>query len=602
HIYFSENLAYLSCGFGIVVLDTERNEIKETYLIGQEGGQLKINAVTTFDGLLYAATDGGLYFADLNSINLSDFNNWKKHPRFSLPTHRIPSLVSGTNAVYLILDNSASASDSLYYMKNGNWELYPYFQYEILTSLNTRGNRLIINSQFHVDIFSENGDNLRHLFIGRPVFSEEDDDEVLWIADRLTGLIKNPNSWEKIPIIPDGPAGINTANLEFRNGLLLGVAGGTNLSSNNLFRNAQVYSYAENDWQSIRIDSLKDLVTTAIDPTDTSHFFAGSWGYGLLEFRNGKLVNHFTDRNSSLQSVIPGGYFFRLGGIAFDPEKNLWITNGGVAEPISVYTAKGEWISYPVGSLVNAPFMSDIIITQNNHKWIVLNGGFGLFVFDDKGTLENHDDDEMKKVSVVDKNNKVITNEIYSIAEDRKGNIWLGTNKGILVYYSPSRVFSGEDFYAQQIIIPRNDGSGLGDPLLGTESVTAIEVDGANRKWIGTRSGGVFLVSEDGLEEIHAFNTDNSPLLSNSITDIAINSKTGEVYFSTDNGIISFVSDATEPADFFRDVYVYPNPVREDYPGDIVIAGLIENSWVKITDLNGNLVFETRSLGGQAIW
>jgi hypothetical protein len=203
---------------------------------------------------------------------------------------------------------------------------------------------------------------------------------------------------------------------------------------------------------------------------------------------------------------------------------------------------------------------------------------------------------------VVDKNNKVITNEIYSIAEDRKGNIWLGSNKGILVYYSPSRVFSGEDFYAQQIIVPRNDGSGLGDPLLGTESVTTIEVDGANRKWIGTRSGGVFLVSEDGLEQIHSFNTDNSPLLSNSITDIAINPTSGEVYFATDNGIISFISDATEPNDLFRDVYVFPNPVREDYFGDVIISGLMENSFVKITDLNGNLVFETTSLGGQALW
>jgi hypothetical protein len=202
----------------------------------------------------------------------------------------------------------------------------------------------------------------------------------------------------------------------------------------------------------------------------------------------------------------------------------------------------------------------------------------------------------------VDIDNSVISNFIYSIAQDREGNIWLGTNKGIVVYYSPSRVFSSNEFYAQTILVPRNDNSGFGDPLLGTETVTAIKVDGANRKWLGTRNGGVFLVSDDGLKQIHAFNIDNSPLLSNSINDITINENTGEVFFATNSGIISYVSDAVGPAEEFSDVYVYPNPVRETYFGDIVITGLIENAYVKITDLNGNLVHETRSLGGNAIW
>jgi hypothetical protein len=396
-IYFMDKLAYLSTGFGIVVLDTERREIRETYLIGEGGSQIKVNAVTSFDGKIFAATDEGLYFADLASPNLSDFNNWSKQGRFSLSSQKIPSVVSSGDAVYLIVKNSASSSDSLYYMKNDIWELYPYFHANVLVSLNTRGNDLIVNSRTDVDIISGEGSILRHLYLGDPQYSELDDENVLWIADRSSGLIKNPNEWEKIPIIPEGPADINTSNLEFRNGLLLGAAGGTNLSSNNLFRAAQVYGFSNNRWSGIRIDTLRDLVTTAINPNDTSHFFAGSWGYGLLEFKNGEFINHFTDLNSSLQSVIPG-YFFRLGGIVFDKDKNLWITNGGVPEPISVFTKDRKWISYPYQPFVNAPFMSDIIITQNNHKWVVLPGGYGLFAFDDKGTLENPDDDDKKKI------------------------------------------------------------------------------------------------------------------------------------------------------------------------------------------------------------
>ena len=222
----------------------------------------------------------------------------------------------------------------------------------------------------------------------------------------------------------------------------------------------------------------------------------------------------------------------------------------------------GDWSSFEIGTKVNAPNMGDIIVSQFNHKWISLQGGNGLFVFNDNNSIENEDDDESIKLSIVDKNGDIITNEVYSIAEDRDGNIWVGTNQGPLVYYSPSRVFDDENFYAQQIIIPRNDGTGLGDPLLGTESISCIEVDGANRKWLGTKDGGVFLVSDDGLEEIHEFNTSNSPLLSNSIIDIAIVDETGEVFIATEKGIISFIGEATQPDDIFEDVYVFPNPGR----------------------------------------
>jgi hypothetical protein len=183
-----------------------------------------------------------------------------------------------------------------------------------------------------------------------------------------------------------------------------------------------------------------------------------------------------------------------------------------------------------------------------------------------------------------------------------EGNIWVGTDKGIVVYYSPSRVFDDDHFYGQQIIVPRNDGTGLADILLGTEKVTAIAVDGANRKWIGTAKSGIYLVSEDGLEEVHHFTEENSPLLSNNITDIAINGENGIVYIGTDRGLISYKSTAIKGRNDFRGVYVYPNPVRHDYRGEIVITGLVGNVNVKITDITGNIVFETTALGGQAIW
>jgi hypothetical protein len=221
---------------------------------------------------------------------------------------------------------------------------------------------------------------------------------------------------------------------------------------------------------------------------------------------------------------------------------------------------------------------------------------------DDNQTIDNTADDTYEKVSVVDKFGKVITNDVRSFAEDRNGNLWLGTNQGVLVMYSPYRLFTEGFVYAQEVLIPRGDGAGLADPLLGTQIVTAIEVDGANRKWLGTAGSGVYLVSEDGLEQIKQFNSSNSPLLSDNITDICVDGISGEVFFGTDKGIISYRGDALEGSTVYNNVIVYPNPVRETFEGQVAIKGLVERTNVKIMDMGGNLVYETESLGGQALW
>jgi hypothetical protein len=191
---------------------------------------------------------------------------------------------------------------------------------------------------------------------------------------------------------------------------------------------------------------------------------------------------------------------------------------------------------------------------------------------------------------------------LLSLAEDKEGNIWVGTSRGPVIFYASEEIFDIDKVQGNQPIIPRNDGTTFGSLLLSSEQINDIAVDGADRKWLATEKTGVYLVSPNGQKEIYHFTAENSPLLSNSVQSIGINDKTGEVFFGTDKGIIGFRAGATEGGDDFGDVYVFPNPVRETFRGDITITGLARDVNVKVTDIAGNIVFETKALGGQAIW
>jgi hypothetical protein len=258
----------------------------------------------------------------------------------------------------------------------------------------------------------------------------------------------------------------------------------------------------------------------------------------------------------------------------------------------------GEWESFSLTS-VTGDNVGKLIVTRNDDKWIQVPRGKDAYVV-------NADGSEIKRLLVTSYFNngqQEITNrmnDVYCLTEDREGAIWIGTSKGVAVYNSPRRIWEEGNLYAIQPSLDLNDG--LYHPLLETEMITAIAVDGANRKWIGTQNSGVYLVSETGENEILNFNSENSPLLSNNITALAINQISGEVFIGTSEGLISYKGDAIAGKDTYAGVYVYPNPVRETWDGPVTITGLVEDTDIKITDISGNLVHQSKSLGGQAVW
>jgi ligand-binding sensor domain-containing protein len=325
---------------------------------------------------------------------------------------------------------------------------------------------------------------------------------------------------------------------------------------------------------------------------------------GLYQVTNGVITNHWDSYNSPLQSVsiTPSDTtkYTTVSGLFFDPVGNLWITNSKVSSPLKVLKKDNTWQSFtlsPYNSGSAESVSEHLIIDSRNYKWITIPRHNKLIVFNDNRTIDDKSDDEIAQIDLNSSAN-IQTSQINCIVEDLNGNIWIGNNVSIKVVYNPGSAFS-KQLYAKNILLEQN---GYVQNLFEFESVTAIAVDGANRKWVGTSKAGVFLISANGTEQILHFNENNSPLLANQITSITIDQESGEVYFGTTAGIISYRGTATAGAKNYEDYLVFPNPVRETYSGPITVKGLMENSFCKIVDNAGLLVWQGYSYGGQLVW
>lgn len=596
NVVFIDEFAVISCGFGIVILNIDKREIKDTYYIGNFGNNINVNQIA-FDGqYLYAATSQGIYIGDYLNSNLADYNNWALQE--SLPNYSgVFNSIELVNGRIMVNYSDELFNDIIYVLNEDVWSI---FKNEFAENRKIRytNNKLLLVSDKRVVIYDQNLnfiDSIQTTDYTNPNISDAliNASNSLWLCDLGNGLIKQSGGNFEF-INPNAPYSSDAFSFDIQNNRVLVAGGGTSG-----YKNGTVHSFIDQQWSTMINYNVANIVNVKLDPTNSNHFYAGSWGYGLLEYSNNEPVQTFNSSNSTLQSIIPGDNYIRIGGLDFDDDNNLWITNSEVANILSVKKANGEWKGFNFDEVASNVPVGEILVSQNNTKWLILPDGLGLFVFSENNTIDNTNDDLFKKLSILDENGKLITNNIYSIAEDLQGVIWVGTDQGVIVYYNPENVFEDGSFYAQRIILTNN---GITQYLLSTEVVTTIAVDGANRKWIGTNSSGVYLVSKNGTEEINHFTEENSPLLSNRILDIAIDNESGEVYFATEKGLISYRGTATMGSDEFRDVYVYPNPVREDYEGDITVRGLVSDVNVKITDISGNLVYETKAEGGQATW
>jgi len=610
NVYIHGRYAYLSCGFGIVVLDLLKKEIKDTYYIGENGAQVNVSDIVISSDSIYASSDEGIFCADINSPNLAYFGNWEKM-QVPVANGNYGMMELFNNKLFAVLQYTAFNSDTAYYYENNIWHAMPNWNGKEIISLTVSNSQLILCGLSNVQLYDASLNSLGNIFTYGTIVPSPNcaqytpDGRFLYIGDNNYGLVKTWNLWGYQFLRPEGPFSTNTFSLSVNGSSVAFVPGGFNESWSNLYRQSEISVFHDEEWDSYYgfltpgLDTISDLVVVQTDPADPKHVFAGSYNNGLVEIRNNAIDTVYNAYNSTLSPVNGFPDLVKVTGLTYDADGNLWINTIGNNKFLSVLKPNGQFKTFSFSSSYSFSSGSNPVIDQNGYKWIALPRAEGLFVFNDNNTLDLTSDDQYKKLSSSEGAGALPSMNVQCVAVDHDNEIWIGTDAGIAVIYNPENVFEGGSYDAEQILV---DVGGFVQPLLKSEKVKCIAVDGANRKWIGTEKAGAFLLSEDGTEEIYHFTSSDSPLLADDINGIAIMPESGEVFFATALGIISFRGTATVAKESLDSVYVFPNPVKSDFHGYVSVSGLIENGWVSITDIYGTLIYKTRAQGGQAVW
>ncbi|PSR56543.1 hypothetical protein AHMF7605_25135 [Adhaeribacter arboris] len=599
-IYFRDKYAYLATTFGVVVVDLDKLEIKETYSnLGPSGQVLDVYASTTLNDSIYLATSNGLMAASLTGPNLLDYKSWRTFgPESGLPA----AVIGKTIATFSQSIYAGSNQNRVYKFTGKNWvptavDLTNTEAFQ----LSSTANHLLISSQNNV-VLLDAADKVQIYddpLLEQPRAALQSNDQSFWVADYSRGLIHLENNTYSA-IVPAGPFSSQAFSVYSDNAATIVLEGGYNQSYEQRGAKAGFYEYASGKWTNYtswlqtdpaQFPAITDLTRAVRNPVNQK-LYIGSYGGGLLEWTGLGQFKVYDPTNSPLITSLPNNNnFTRVPDVAADANGNIWVLNRNQLPNLPglhVLKPDNTWQSFSFPGFPDGSNLERIVLDDVNFKWMALskNGtsAKGLVVFDEVANTFKH---------LTPANANLPGLEVYSLAKDRDGAVWVGTNNGLAVFDDPSQAFSA-DFIATQPIIN-------GRPVLEGQVVRAIAIDGGNRKWIGTDAG-LWLFNEEGDKLLVNFTNENSPLLSNKITDISINQKSGEVFIATEAGLVSFRGTATVTEDKPSCATVFPNPVRPEYDGLVAISDLPNNAHVKITDVAGHLVYETQAAGGTVAW
>ena len=597
HFYQNEDDLLISTGYGISVYDINAFEFGDTYYIGDFASMLNISSTIVDENYIYASSpDLGIFRANLES-NLIDFNSWQ-------------AIYTGNIYELLINENNILFYDDFNLMSIKNEEIITLstLQNEI-KNVSINDSKIIIISEDNCIIYNNDLSQILNLFESETYMTIFNDGIIknnkTYIATEEKGVLVIENSNNGFSYLkPDGPLENNIFSVETLNNHTW-VSFGSYSEYFNPYplKHSGVSSYDENleSWFNITKDSIPNqavnLNNISINPFDNNNVFISSFHGGLIEMDNFNFTELYDNNNSGLETLLTSDSEYesiRISDIEFDENGDLWVLNSRVDNPLKSFSLdNNSWNSYDFTEIINDGFQdelgfNDIEIDDYGNKWIASLRS-GLIGFNnDSGNIR------LRKVFSQDQSD-MPSSYVKSIAVDNNNHLWIGTVQGLRVLYNTSNFFDASVVTTQKIVILED---GIPRELLEQQYITDIEVDGANNKWVGTIGSGVFYFSSNGQQTIYHFTKENSPLPSNNINDISVNSVNGKVYFATDRGLVSFNTGSSSSSENFSNAFVYPNPVRPEFNTQldkIKIKGLTENVNIKITDIAGNLVAEAQS-------
>ena len=597
-------LLYLAYPFGIVSMDMATLLIRDTWYTRIGNSHIKVNSLQVLNNEFVINTDAGIYVTATDNPAIADFSTWQKVDE--LGNRSFTTSCTFKDRVYVV--HQGTEGDTLYYKDGTGWHLSD-IQNNDIRAIAADDSLLVVCGWAFFDAYDQNENKIYGMW-WEPEYHWQNggdiaiDGNTVWVADRNNGLVKFIYDYWSVELIPGkGPFASTAYAMDCVDGVLALSPGMVTATWGNGWVYPNFSYFTDEKWHNIyqkdnpSLANVYDLTAVAINPKNTSEIFVGTYGDGLRKYDRSRVTAVYDKSNSPIHAndTLNG----RIGGLAFDANNNLWVSCCHSNIPIAVLQPNGNWQPLTLSNYTtgNSTEVSQIMVDSRNYKWIVLPRGNKLLVYDDNRTISNPNDDRIASVNL-NTMAKIETSSVNCVVEDKKGEIWIGCNLGIKVVYNPSTVFKNT-LYAQNVLIKQIN---YVQNLFEFEEVTCITVDDANRKWVGTAKSGVFLISENGEKQLLHFTEENSPLLSNKIYNITINRETGEVFFATANGLISYMGTATEGREDYSEVTVFPNPVRETYHGVITVRGLMDNSFCKIADAAGNLVWQGYANGGELVW
>jgi hypothetical protein len=605
-----EGNAYLCTGVGIVVVNLAKREVRDTY--NTSSNNELILDIAVYQDSLFALTSDGVKVGALSNQFLADPSQWNN-------VEAVPDLSSEGaynciepygSSLYFGYNDQGYNSDTLFQYQNGTFTAV--LNDREISGLNTSNGNLLLSRAGALEVLDQGLNEVLTIFqYDNSGFPEPQNalffDGQYYIADKNEGLMQAVNSFSSEQLTFEGPRYNDAFRADWQRGKLAVAGGGIegtapsfSLRGGSFLEEGKWTSVEESNQPMIQGVPVWDYISVSVNPRNADEVAFGTYSeLPILIYENDKITDTFGFSNSLVES-ISGSEWARISDIQYDNEGNLWVANALSEQPLKVRGEDGGWYSFDLGNSVKNKLTRRVVIDNNNVKWMAVDGA-GLVAFDHGENIDNASDDRYRVLTTGANNGDLPSSTIEAIEVDFDNNIWVGTPEGMRVLYNSSNVFEASpgEYNFQKLLIEFGENVEI---VLGTTHITDIEIDGANRKWIGTASSGVFLLSEDGLSVVRNFTSENSPLLNNSILDIAIDQNSGEVFFVTNEGMISYRSDASQGDNQYTNVKVFPNPVHPDYFGPITIQGIAFNSDVKITDMAGNLVYQTVSNGGTATW